>query len=80
MLLELGPVAGEEVQRWSRTLRRIVIELRNDPCELEGIATDDLLSSWTRLVDRWPDSDTEPASFRWSESIDSETPPWSASP
>jgi hypothetical protein len=78
MLLELGPVSDQDVRQWSRLARRIVIELRADPAELDGIATDELLSAWSRLIDGWSKA-TLPAGhlgttgeFRCSEILDDE--------
>ena len=75
MLVELGPVAPAEVQGWSRFARRLITELRTDPHELQGIATDDLLCQWSTLIDQWAAVAGEApvdGSFRWSQPIDCE--------
>jgi hypothetical protein len=53
MLLELGPVPADDLDRWSRFARRVVVELRANPDDLQGIATDDFLSQWSDLIDSW---------------------------
>ena len=72
MLVELGPVAAADVETWSRFARRVVTEVRTNPADLDGIATDDLLRQWSGLIERWADCAREREQFRWSESVDCE--------
>jgi len=78
MLLELGPVPAEDVQQWARFVRRMIVELRVDPADLDGVATSDFLDACTQLIDGWArdassnDGAAEPAEFRWSQTIESE--------
>ena len=53
MLLDLGPVPADDLQRWSRFARRVVCELRTRPEVLQGVATDDFLGQWSNLIDAW---------------------------
>ena len=72
MLVELGPVAAEEVQSWARFARRIVVELRTDPTDLDGIATNDFLDHWSKLIDEWEASASTAETFRFSQPLDCE--------
>lgn len=72
MLVELGPVAATDVQSWTRFARRVITELRVDPGDLEGLATEDLLGHWARLIDHWAAISSGPEVFRWSEDLDGE--------
>ena len=72
MLVELGPVDVSEVQQWTRIARRLVTELRTNPADLEGIATEDLLGQWSKLIDAWALASTGTDEFRWSQAIDSD--------
>ncbi len=73
MLVELGPVAAADVQSWTRFARRVITELRVDPGDLEGVATEDVLGQWSRLIDQWSTLSTAgPEMFRWSENLDCE--------
>ena len=72
MLVELGPVAATDVESWTRFARRVITELRVDPGDLEGVATEDLLRQWARLIDQWALECSGPEVFRWSENIDCE--------
>ncbi len=72
MLVELGPVAATDVQGWARFARRVIVELRVKPGDLEGIATDDLLGQWSKLVDEWSDTAAGTDTFRWSRTLDTE--------
>jgi hypothetical protein len=72
MLLELGPVSAADVRSWTRFARRVLIELRVDePDDLAGIDTEDLIERWSVLIDDWAAAASGEA-FRWSRSIDSE--------
>ncbi len=76
MLVELGPLAATDVCGWTRFARRVIVELRVDPNDLEGVATDDLLKQWSALIDEWAQvadaAEAASAQFRWSKEIDSE--------
>ena len=72
MLVELGPVSSAEVLWWTRFARRVVAEVRTDPCDLDGIATDDLLFHWSRLIDEWESVAGRGEQFRWSIRLDCE--------
>lgn len=71
MLLELGPVPAEDVQQWARFVRRMIVELRVDPADLDGVATSDFLDACTQMIDGWAnDAAAGGAEFRWSETIE----------
>jgi hypothetical protein len=72
MLVELGPVAAADVQRWTRFARRLIIELRVEPGDLAGIATDDLLDQWSAIIDDWAETAAASETFRWSRLLDTE--------
>lgn len=74
MLLELGPVPTDVVHQWSKFARRVIVELRLSTAELDGVYSDDQISGWATLIDRWDSHATTANSsdFRWSESIDTE--------
>lgn len=76
MLVELGPLAAADVCGWIRFARRVIVELRVDPHDLEGVATDDLLRQWSGLIDEWAQvaqtAEAASTQFRWSTEIDSE--------
>jgi len=76
MLVELGPVPAVEVERWSRFARRVIVELRVAPGDLEGLANEDLLVRWSDLVDQWAavaSADRSPnETFRWSVELEVE--------
>ncbi len=73
MLLELGPLAAEDVEQWARFARRVMCEVRVDPCDLEGVATTDFLDQWHCLIDAWEGhAKREGTTFRWSSHIDVE--------
>ena len=40
--------------------------------DLEGIATEDLLGQWSKLIDAWALASTGTDEFRWSQAIDSD--------
>ncbi len=78
MVLELGPYPAEDVQRWSRVVRRIVVELRSTP-DNEQLVSPDVVELWSRTLDEWSrtaDSLTAggaaPAPFRWTGELEPE--------
>ncbi len=73
MLLELGPMAADDVAQWARFTRRMICELKVDSAELTGVVTTDFLSAWQGLVDTWDRlaRSGDPV-FRWSSDIDAE--------
>lgn len=74
MRLELGPVAAGDMQQWARFARRMICELRVDPGELAGVATEDFLDQCLVFVDRADhDASTGDADFRESYELDDET-------
>jgi hypothetical protein len=78
MQVELGPVAITDMQAWLRFARRLITELRTDPDELAGIATDDFLSQWSTLIEEWDAASRNggaalaDGSFRWSQRLGGE--------
>lgn len=74
MLLELGPVPIDDVHQWSKFARRVIVELRLSATQFDGSPSDDQISGWAELVDRWDNHavsiDTD--DFRWSETLDTE--------
>lgn len=76
MLLELGPCPVEDVMRWSKFVRRILVEIRSTP-DYDQMISPDVVELWSRTVDDWaghaevtagrPD---EP--FRWSGLLEPE--------
>ncbi len=73
MLLELGPLAAQDVQDWARFARRMICEFRVDPSDLEGVATSDFLEEWQSLIDAWDrHARTTGPAFRWSSHLDVE--------
>ena len=74
MRLELGPVAAGDMQQWARFARRMICDLRVDPGELRGVATDDFLDQCLGIVDRVErDAGTSERDFRQSYDLDDET-------
>ncbi len=72
MLLELGPLAADDVRCWARFTRRMICEFRVDPGDLAGVATPDFLSEWQSLVDAWDAHAAQSETFRWSSHLDIE--------
>ncbi len=74
MLLELGPVPTDAVCQWSKFARRVLVELRLSTDELNGLVSDDQISGWAELVDRWDDhaASSDDDDFRWSGTLDTE--------
>ncbi len=74
MVLELGPCPAEDVVRWSKFARRIVIELRSNP-DFDEVPPD-VVDLWARTLDEWtseaaslPDQDSP---FRWTSELEPE--------
>lgn len=73
MLLELGPLAADDVNHWARFARRMICEFRVDPCDLSAVATPDFLGEWRLLIDAWDEHARQSDhTFRWSSHIDVE--------
>lgn len=73
MLLELGPLDAAAMQRWSRVARRLLLELRVDPGDLDGVIDLDFLDTWARLIDQWEATAREPSpSFHWAGQLECE--------
>ncbi|MEL7155516.1 MAG: hypothetical protein AAFN30_02840 [Actinomycetota bacterium] len=74
MLLELGPVDAGAALGWTRFARRMIAEMRIDPSDLEGVATEDLLDQWSALLDQWAAAMTrsEGETFRHTQALDNE--------
>lgn len=70
MQWELGPVATDQVQCWSRTARRLVLELRTDPTQWADVVTPELLDAWSSLIDCWSSEAGAEPTFRWSAPLD----------
>ena len=70
VLIELGPISSDQVQSWTRFARRIICELRHCPDGLNGVATPDLLDSWSRLIEEWELLSATGPQFRWSQSFE----------
>ncbi len=73
MQLELGPTAAGDVRDWARFARRLICEIRVEPDGFQGIASPDLLSAWSTMIDTL-DSHPTPTDpmFRWTGKIDVE--------
>lgn len=73
MYLELGPVPVDDLKRWSRFARRVVVELRAQP-DLLPAMNDDLLDRWGRLADEWCAAASSACGpeVRWSAPMDDE--------
>lgn len=52
MVLELGPCPADDVLRWSKFARRIVVELRADSAG-QDLVSPDVLELWSRTLDEW---------------------------
>lgn len=74
MLLELGPVPTDVVHQWSKFARRVIVELRLSTDDLNGLVSDDQISGWAELIDRWDGHAVAAGAtdFRWSETLDTE--------
>ncbi len=73
MLLELGPMAADDMSQWARFARRVICELRVDSAELTGVVTNDFLTAWQGLVDVWDRAaNSGDVVFRWSSDMDAE--------
>lgn len=74
MVLELGPCPVEDVMRWSKFVRRILVELRSTPGS-EELVSPDLVDLWSRTVDEWAfraETITPDQPFRWSGQLEPE--------
>ena len=75
-MVELGPVPAVEVEGWTRFARRMIVELRVAPGDLEGVASEDLLVRWSDLIDQWATVASEGRSpnetCRWSVEVEVE--------
>lgn len=73
MKLELGPVFASDVRAWTKFARRLICEMRLDQAEFSGVASPDLMSAWSDMIDTL---DHHPATadkmFRWSGEVDVE--------
>lgn len=72
MMVELGPIDASEVRSWTRFARRIVTELRTNPTDLYGIATEDFLDQWSKLIEDWGQRAATTETFRYSQALESE--------
>jgi hypothetical protein len=73
MFLELGPVDAGDVQQWARLSRRILWEIQADPADLAGIATNEMLEGWRKIIETWGhEAVLGESTFRWSGDIDVE--------
>jgi hypothetical protein len=74
MVLELGPCPAEDVVRWSKFARRIVVELRSTE-GIEGFAPD-VIDLWARTLDDWSsqakDFSDADSLFRLTEELEPE--------
>lgn len=74
-MLELGPCPAEDVLRWSKFARRILVQLRSD-CG-QGLVSPDVVDLWANTLDDWSstaisvsgDPDTP---FRWTSELEPE--------
>jgi len=70
VLLELGPIATADMERWTRFARRVLLEVRTDT-ERDVLLDLDVLDGWSRLIDSWQrTAATSGATFRWAEQLD----------
>jgi hypothetical protein len=74
MVLELGPCPAEDVLRWSKFARRILVQLRSD-CG-QGLVSPDVVDLWANTVDAWSSHatalDQPDLAFRWSGDMEPE--------
>lgn len=75
-MLELGPCPVEDVAKWSRFVRRILVELRSTP-GYEDLVSPDVVTLWSRTIDDWAQRAesiaAEPGQpFRWSGQLEPE--------
>lgn len=71
-MLELGPCPAEDVLRWSKFARRILVQLRSD-CG-QGLVSPDVVDLWANTVDDWSSvaGSTADAPFRWTGELEPE--------
>jgi len=73
MLIELGPVASEQVLSWTRFSRRLMMEIKTKgDTPMSAHDTADWIRAWTALIDQWAKAAANTDVFRWSEVIDCE--------
>lgn len=76
MVIELGPCAADDVLRWSKFARRILVELRTTEDEDQAVVSPDVLELWSRTLDEWSgravESANHDAPFRWSSEVEPE--------
>lgn len=75
MVLELGPCPADDVVRWSKFARRIVVELRSTP-EYDELISPDVVDLWSKTLDEWLNQaksmvGDEPP-FRWTAELEPE--------
>lgn len=75
MVLELGPCPAEDVLRWSKFARRIVIELRSTP-EYDELVSPDVVDLWAQTLDEWASQakslSGQDSPFRWTSELEPE--------
>ncbi|MGI9596249.1 MAG: hypothetical protein ACR2QK_08820 [Acidimicrobiales bacterium] len=76
MVLELGPWPAQDVLRWTKFARRILVELRADP-GCEELVSSDVVELWSRTLDEWSRaavsvSENEDEPFRWDSELEPE--------
>lgn len=61
------------MQQWSRLARRLLLELRVDPGDLDGVIDLDFIDTWARLIDQWESAARGTAApFHWSGQLECE--------
>ena len=74
MVLELGPWSANDVVRWSKLARRIVVELRSND-DVDAVPPD-VVNLWARTLDEWIADATnrveEDLPFRWTAELEPE--------
>lgn len=74
MVLELGPCPADDVLRWSKFARRILVELRSNDLA-ERVVSTDVVDLWSRTLDEWSDEAAglaDDVTFRWSTDLEPE--------
>ena len=75
MMLELGPCPAEDVLRWSKFVRRILVELRAGSDEV--LVSPDVVDLWANTLDDWSakaklTAETPDLPFRWTGELEPE--------
>lgn len=74
MVLELGPCPAEDMLRWAKFARRIVVEMRSN-AEFDEVPPD-VLDLWARTLDEWLNRAAhlrnEESPFRWTSELEPE--------